>query len=326
MLNYLKQKNVKITLIKEKSYKLELNPYASTYDFKGNKDAKTSAAVLCGILLFAESHKMRNPTNLKLEKAEIKKVIFLAEKGCKNPFAKVLSNKTAQYTPALDGESFGTDFEIAGGGGKKQTQMLLGAKVIDGEIAVLVDALPTSFKLSLNGIKSQFKTFTNTLSKIDAIDFIVNTSTLNGIGKFCGSGSVPKNKNEASMLLTSAENLKEAEFREKVSTLFNDKAKNIVGFIPFSESILSQLTPTNTIRKELQKHRFAAMVEQHKTNEGYIKIKALPNNKVIDVYDFGGSVMKTPKQFFSHQIKTNLKRIYKLRNRTVPTQLLKGLD
>lgn len=329
MISYLKQKIDKVESKKSGDTITEINvPSQSTYSFP-KSEIKNSAAVLCGILMFAESHKLRNPTNRKLEKASIKYVKYLAEKGIKNPysqvFLKVFSNKTARFTPALDGESFGINFEATGGGGKKQTQMLLGAKLVDNEIAVLISALPKLFKLqggNLNNIKNKFRTFTNSLCKKDAIDFILNASSLNGIGKFCGSG-MPTNKKIA---LEQLDKKTEEDLRKKASSLFNENSKNINDFIKFSKKILLQLNSSNTILKEIQKYRFSAKVEKNKTMDGYIKIKNLPNNKEIDVYDFGGGVRKTPKQFFSHQVKTNLKRLYKLENRTLPTKILRNFN
>lgn len=68
-------------------------------------DQKQAAAVLCGVLLFSESHTMRNPTGGKFERESLKKVQRLIEKGEEQPFlnfGKVYSNKDGLYTPAHD--------------------------------------------------------------------------------------------------------------------------------------------------------------------------------------------------------------------------------
>lgn len=75
---------------------------------------KQAAAVLCGILLFSESHIMRNPTGGKFERESLKKVQRLIAKGEEQPFLKfdkVYSNKNGLYTPAHDN----SDDRLTGG-------------------------------------------------------------------------------------------------------------------------------------------------------------------------------------------------------------------
>ena len=328
MISYLKQKIDTVKTPKSGSTIEEIKvPIKSEYSFQ-KSEIKNSAAVLCGILMFAESHKLRNPTNRKLEKASIKYVKYLAEKGIKNPysqvFLKVFSNKTARFTPALDGESFGMDFNAAGGGGKKQTHMLLGFKMIDNEIAILVSELPKIFKYNTCAkIKSEFTKFCNSLKKEDFIDFILETSSLNKIGDFCKKVKSPRNKNEALEML---EEINQEILKSKAINIFNQNCQKIDKFIIFSNKLLPKLKSNTATLNEIQKYKFSAVVNESKESDGYIKLRNLPNDKENDIYDFGGGIKKTPKQFFSHQIKTNLKRLYKLKNRTLPTKLLSELN
>lgn len=320
MISYLKQKIDTVETPKSGDIIKEIKvPKPSIYSFQ-KSEIKNSAAVLCGILMFAESHKLRNPTNRKLEKASIKYVKYLAEKGIKNPysqvFLKVFSNKTARFTPALDGESFGMDFNAAGGGGKKQTHMLLGFKMIDNEIAIRVDELPDNFKLKEMECKraiwnqiisakddncnlNMFKTFFKNIKLSDFNSMIKQHQKKNA--------SFTEDSITVENLVNKIKSMKFSSFT----------SKNFIGFV--NSKIMKE-------NQNLQKYKLSLLISEKKDDEGYVKLRNLPNDKENDIYDFGGGIKKTPKQFFSHQIKTNLKRLYKLKNRTLPTKLLSELN
>ena len=64
---------------------------------KLSPDELSSAAVLCGCLLFAESSQVRNPTRGKWERKSIEKVEKLIRKGCVNPFQVVFVGKSEEF-------------------------------------------------------------------------------------------------------------------------------------------------------------------------------------------------------------------------------------
>ncbi len=72
---------------------------------KLSPDELSSAAVLCGCLLFAESSQVRNPTLGKWERKSIEKVERLIGKGCVNPFQVVFVGKSEEFS-----EEFGNLF------------------------------------------------------------------------------------------------------------------------------------------------------------------------------------------------------------------------
>ena len=228
----------------------------------------------------------------------------------------MFSNKTAQYTPALDGESFGTEFAAAGGGGKKQTQMLLGAKIIDGDIAINTDLLPEDFKNDEFTCKQKIWTFI--ISHDNELKLNINEFKLFLRNRYKDQFNTMisnKNKNDSNY------NEGSITYKDLINKLKSMKMNtfNNEDFIELGSKVIG-----DSDKQQFQKYRLSLLIFE-KTKNKYIKLKDLPNNKEEDIYDFGGGVKKTPKQFFSHQVKTNLKRLYKLQNRTLPSDIPKNL-
>ena len=109
-----------------------------------DKEQIEAAAVLCGILMLAESHQFRNPTLGKFERSSVKRVKQLALRGCTNPFSIVYLNSSGEYINAHDSNSDTTDKHKAlKMGGIAQTKEILEFKVIGEDIAVNKNTLPS---------------------------------------------------------------------------------------------------------------------------------------------------------------------------------------
>ena len=274
-----------------------------------NDNQKTCAAVLCGILMLSESHDIRNPTFGKLERNAIKNVKYLAnlaKKGCVNPFEKTFSNKAGRYVPAHDTISDANLIDLKPvPGGKKQTQLVLGCIVDDEQnIHIPKASLPDNFtKYTAKIIEdiSRKNVFSASFVLKEDICKIWECTDENSFKKKFNSLN-PKDKTRKC---------------EETITILNKNGS--VGQGKNIKDLFLLLKFQTQINFASDKNKFNG-----KPKKEYLKVLDLPGDEKFDKFNFGG-VIKTPKKFFSDQIMKNMKKLYKIQNRTLTTKMLEQL-
>lgn len=270
----------------------KINPCRSsrTDELQLNPEQLHAATLISGLLMICESQGKRNPTFGKLERKAIKSILNLAQKNYDKPFEKIFSNRLGRYIPSYDTESHYLNklFESKGTGGVRQTNMILGFELTkDNKIFVNKTHLPDNI-LKVNTQRFFDKNLEITLRQIKEICKYFKISPTNR------NAAVVKQKLKAASTKQMSELLEKDYFVKA-----NDKLK---------EYMLLRL--------------FSLQIDDRINSKGQIALSDLPNNKNRK-FKFDGKNEETPREFFERLFEKNLKRLYKIQNRTFTSKLLK---